>query len=160
MSNSYGGADQGPLPSYDHPGVAITASSGDSGYGVLSPASSPSVVAVGGTTLRRASNARGWSETAWSGAGSGCSSRTAKPSWQTAATGCPRKAVSDVSAVADPATGVAVYDSYAFNGARAGRCSAAPASPRRSSPPSTRWPGAGPPARRPGPGPTGARSTT
>ena len=46
-------------------------------------------------------------ESAWSGAGSGCSAYEAKPSWQTD-TGCSRRTVSDVSAVADPNTGVAV----------------------------------------------------
>jgi subtilase family serine protease len=74
------------------------------------------VTAVGGTTLSRASGtARGWSERAWSGAGSGCSAYVAKPSWQTD-TGCKRRTVADVSAVADPNTGVAVYDSYRYQG--------------------------------------------
>ena len=78
ISNSYGGNDSSSDSSYDstyfnHPGIAITVSSGDNGYGVQYPAASQYVTAVGGTTLNRASNARGWSETAWSGAGSGCS---------------------------------------------------------------------------------------
>jgi subtilase family serine protease len=47
----------------------------------------------------------------WSGAGSGCSAFITKPSWQTDA-GCARRTVADVSAVADPNTGVAVYDTY------------------------------------------------
>ncbi|HEY7280476.1 MAG TPA: peptidase S8, partial [Actinomycetota bacterium] len=63
----------------------------------------------GGTSLQRASNSRGWTESAWSGAGSGCSAYEAKPSWQTDG-GCARRTVADVSAVADPNTGVAVYD--------------------------------------------------
>ena len=55
---------------YNHPGIAITVSSGDSGYGAEFPASSRYVTAVGGTNLQpNAGNARGWSETAWSGAG-------------------------------------------------------------------------------------------
>jgi subtilase family serine protease len=58
---------------YNHPGIAVTASSGDNGYGVEYPAASRYVTAVGGTSLTRASNSRGWSEVAWSGAGSGCS---------------------------------------------------------------------------------------
>jgi subtilase family serine protease len=69
------------------------------------------VVAVGGTSLSRASNTRGWSESAWSGAGSGCSTRNANPGWQTG-TSCGNKANADVSAVADPNTGVSVYDTY------------------------------------------------
>ena len=97
---------------------ALPASTGDSGYGVQSPASFPHVVAVGGTSLSRASNTRGWSESAWSGAGSGCSTRNANPGWQIG-TSCGNKANADVSAVADPNTGVAVYDSYRYQG-RAG----------------------------------------
>ena len=93
---------------YNHPGIAITVSSGDGGYGVEFPASSPHVTAVGGTHLVTASNSRGWTETAWSGAGSGCSTVYAKPSWQHD-TGCSKRTVADVSAVADPNTGVAVY---------------------------------------------------
>lgn len=116
ISNSYGGSDSAASSAYDHPGIAITASTGDNGYGVESPASFGTVVAVGGTSLKRASTSRGWSESAWSGAGSGCSTLNAKPSWQTSATQCSGKANADVSAVADPNTGVAVYDSYAYQG--------------------------------------------
>jgi subtilase family serine protease len=114
ISNSYGGSesssDTANNAHFNHPGTAITVSSGDSGYGVEYPAASPYVTAVGGTTLNRASNARGWTESAWSGAGSGCSAYEPKPSWQTDP-GCARRTVADVSAVADPNTGVAVYDS-------------------------------------------------
>jgi len=45
-----------------HPGIAITVSSGDNGYGVQFPASSPHVTAVGGTSLSHASNSRGWND--------------------------------------------------------------------------------------------------
>ncbi|HSN11751.1 MAG TPA: hypothetical protein VLS51_06570 [Propionibacteriaceae bacterium] len=116
ISNSYGGSDTSQLSAYNHPGIAVTASTGDSGYGVEAPASFDSVVAVGGTTLNRSSTTRGWTETAWSGAGSGCSTKNAKPSWQTAVTQCSGKANADVSAVADPNTGVAVYDSTSYQG--------------------------------------------
>jgi hypothetical protein len=120
VSNSYGGSEDATDPSSDssyfnHPGVAITVSSGDSGYGVEYPAASQYVTAVGGTSLSRSSNARGWSETAWSGAGSGCSTYDAKPSWQHD-TGCAKRTVADVSAVADPNTGLAVYDTYQTGG--------------------------------------------
>jgi subtilase family serine protease len=122
VSNSYGGADARDArygSYYNHPGVAITVSSGDAGYGVEYPASSHYVTAVGGTTLTRASGTtRGWSETAWSGAGSGCSTRnTALTSAPASLTGCNKRAVADVSAVADPATGVSVYDSTPYQGA-------------------------------------------
>jgi subtilase family serine protease len=92
---------------YNHPGEAITFSSGDSGYGVVYPAASPFVTAVGGTHLIKSGGKRGWTETAWSGAGSGCSAFEPKPTWQTDPN-CAKRTVSDVSAVADPATGVAV----------------------------------------------------
>ncbi len=100
---------------YNHPGIAVTVSSGDSGYGVEFPAASNHVVAVGGTSLTRNTSARGWSETAWSGAGSGCSAFYSKPSWQSDPS-CAARMEADVSAVADPNTGVAVYDSYGSNG--------------------------------------------
>ncbi len=116
ISNSYGGSDSAETNDYNHPGIAITASTGDNGYGVESPASFPHVVAVGGTSLSRASSTRGWTESAWSGAGSGCSTKNVKPAWQTAVTQCSGKVNADVSAVADPNTGVAVYDSTASQG--------------------------------------------
>ena len=116
ISNSYGGDDTAASSDYDHPGIAVTASTGDDGYGVESPASYDTVVAVGGTSLTQDGSARGWTESAWSGAGSGCSSDNAKPSWQTGATQCSGKANADVSAVADPSTGVAVYDSTPYEG--------------------------------------------
>ncbi|MEU9100127.1 putative Ig domain-containing protein [Streptomyces sp. NPDC048361] len=126
VSNSYGGSEDSTDPSSDssyfnHPGVAITVSSGDSGYGVEYPAASQYVTSVGGTSLSRASNTRGWSESVWGtssggeGAGSGCSAYDPKPSWQHD-TGCAKRTVADVSAVADPNTGLAVYDSYQASG--------------------------------------------
>ena len=118
ISNSYGGADASDATYgayYNHPGIAVTVSSGDSGYGVQYPASSKYVVAVGGTSLTKSGTS--YAETAWSGAGSGCSTLNTQPSFQASArTGCANRAVADVSAVADPATGVAVYDSYAYQG--------------------------------------------
>ena len=94
---------------YNNPGVAITASSGDSGYGVGYPAASPNVISVGGTSLTRSGN--GFVESAWSGSGSGCSAVVAKPQWQTDS-GCSRRTVADVAAVADPNTGVWVYNTF------------------------------------------------
>jgi hypothetical protein len=112
ISNSYGGGDRPGTAlyesSYTHPGVAITASSGDGGFGVIYPSSSPHVTAVGGTHLIRDGSARGWSETVWAGAGSGCSKSHDKPAWQTDKH-CFHRMVADVAADADPATGVAVF---------------------------------------------------
>ncbi|MHB8490770.1 MAG: IPT/TIG domain-containing protein [Solirubrobacteraceae bacterium] len=109
---------------YDHPGILITASAGDSGYnnhyeGLSAPnfpATSPYVVAVGGTALRKASNTRGWSEEVWNeqereaGTGSGCSRFELKPAWQTDK-GCTKRTDNDVAAVAACATPVSVYAS-------------------------------------------------
>jgi subtilase family serine protease len=111
VSNSYGGAEAGSQSfefAYNHAGVAVIASSGDDGYGVQFPASSPHVIAVGGTSLTRAATARGWAETTWADAGSGCSKLYAKPVWQRDPL-CTNRTVADVSAVADPNTGVSVY---------------------------------------------------
>jgi subtilase family serine protease len=129
ISNSYGGSEDSSETSedssyYDHPGVVITASSGDGGYGVEYPAASPYVTAVGGTALNTASNSRGWTESVWNtssseGTGSGCSAYEAQPSWQSALnlpSGCSNRVVADVSAVADPNTGVAIYDTANSNG--------------------------------------------
>jgi len=119
ISNSYGGGEYSTETSdqshYNHPGIAITVSSGDSGYGVEFPAASQYVTAVGGTNLTRGCGTRGWTETVWSGAGSGCSAYISKPSWQHDAS-CARRTVADVAAVADPNTGVAVYDTYHVSG--------------------------------------------
>ena len=130
VSLSWGGPESGSEASYDSTyfkssGVVYTASTGDSAYqaGVIYPATSPNVVAVGGTALTTSTNSRGWAETVWrnsstQGTGSGCSSDEAKPSWQSVipTTVCSRRADSDVSAVADPQTGVAVYQTYGGSG--------------------------------------------
>lgn len=116
ISNSYGGSEYSGEVSdqshYNNPttrGIAVTVSAGDSGYGVEFPAASSDVTAVGGTHL-----VPGSPETVWSGTGSGCSAYVPKPAWQTDK-GCARRTVVDVSAVADPNTGVAVYAPGSFN---------------------------------------------
>jgi hypothetical protein len=96
---------------FDHPGIPILFASGDWGYGVEYPAASPDVVAVGGTSLSKSGSSRGWKETAWSGAGSGCSAYEEKPEWQKDE-GCAGRTVADVAAVADPSTPVSVYDTF------------------------------------------------
>lgn len=119
ISNSWGSNDQSKDPSLDaefftHPGIAITVATGDSGFYTYYPASSPNVTAVGGTSLSRADNTRGWSETAWSGAGSGCTPYEPQPAWQAAnptiSSVCANRATADVAAVADPSTGISYYD--------------------------------------------------
>jgi subtilase family serine protease len=116
ISNSYGGSDA-PDSSYgapyNHPGIAVTASTGDNGYqGGSFPASSSYVTAVGGTSLvAAAGTTRGWSESVWNGAGSGCSTyNTALSAAASFGTGCAKRAMADVSAAADPGKGgLAVY---------------------------------------------------
>nr|WSX75242.1 carboxypeptidase regulatory-like domain-containing protein [Streptomyces sp. NBC_00899] len=129
VSNSYGsdytsvpGSGEDPAEStefdahYNHPGVVMVASSGDLGYGVTYPAASPFVTAVGGTTLTRSTTtSRGWAESAWYATGSGCSAYEPKPGFQTD-TGCDGRTVADVAAVADARPGVAVYQTYGYNG--------------------------------------------
>lgn len=118
ISNSYGSSEFSGETFYDShfniPGVAITFSSGDSGYGVEYPAASKYVTAVGGTTLNLLGNTY-LSETVWNGSGSGCSSFESKPGWQTDP-GCANRTVADISADADPNTGAAVYDSTRYQG--------------------------------------------
>jgi subtilase family serine protease len=116
ISNSYGSTGDASDSSYgkyyNHPGIAVTASTGDNGYqGGSYPASSTYVTAVGGTSLVADSSARGWSETVWSGAGSGCSTyNTALAAAASFNTGCAKRAMADVSAAADPGKGgLAVY---------------------------------------------------
>jgi hypothetical protein len=118
VTNSYGTSEYPSEVSdatqyYNHPGVAIVVAAGDTGYGVQFPAAAPSVIAVGGTALvqNTQNGTRNGSETAWSGTASGCSAYEPKPSWQHD-TGCKGRSVADVAAVADPNTGVWIYDTF------------------------------------------------
>jgi len=112
ISNSYGTSDSSSLAQYDSHyagnNIAVTVSTGDSGYGAQWPATATGAVAVGGTSLNKGGS--GYTESAWNGAGSGCGLSHAKPSWQNGVTdACAGRMEADVSAVADPNTGVAVY---------------------------------------------------
>ena len=127
VSNSWGGPEfrgQNNFSHFfNHPGRVISFASGDAGFGPTFPADLQYVTSVGGTRLVHSSAGRGWSEKVWgtstphqAGTASGCSAGEAKPSWQRAdaksPNGCLTRTENDVAAVADPATGVAVYDSY------------------------------------------------
>ena len=152
ISNSYVSQEQptDPLPAsqggylsfYTHPGIAVVAGAGDYGYdwnvfpadgygdpavayGPLIPASFPTVVTAGGTTLTPDGSRRGFSETAWGGTGSGCSDYEPMPPWQQADANCygtytsqngstsryPTRIYTDVAYDADGYTGVAMYES-------------------------------------------------
>jgi hypothetical protein len=119
ISNSWGGPESSEEttedPAFDHPGVPITASAGDEGYGVSYPAASQYVISVGGTTLAKAVGSRGWQETTWGGSGGGCSLYEPKPVWQTDPS-CGKRTDNDVSAVANPRSPVSIYDSYESSG--------------------------------------------
>lgn len=133
VSNSYGCTD-GPSCAfeekyYNAKGVTYIAASGDFGYtgNTLVPAALGSVISAGGTSLYvDTKTARGFRETAWLGTGSVCSTEK-KPTWQHDP-GCSYRTGNDVASVSDPATGVAVYDTYDVGGWRVigGTSTAAP----------------------------------
>lgn len=126
ISDSWGGTEFGDVNQeeghFNNPGVGTFASTGDNGNNAgrpQYPSTSVFVVAVGGTTLRAdvTQIPRGFTETAWSGAGSSCSNSIAKPDYQAnVPTTCTTRAASDLSAVADPQFGVAIFDSDNGNG--------------------------------------------
>ena len=122
VSNSYGVPGEDPSQTdfdhfYDHPGVAVTASTGDAGNVTNWPATSDKVVAIGGTTLISDTSPRGWNESAWADGGSGCSLFEPKPDFQQGlSTNCDNRAIADISADADPNTGLAVFDTLGQGG--------------------------------------------
>ncbi|MGB8965237.1 MAG: hypothetical protein WCB99_06320 [Candidatus Cybelea sp.] len=126
ISNSWGGGEykgEGPATKrfFDYPGIAVTASTGDGGYGVIYPSTAETVTAVGGTSLRTGgTGSRGWTETVWAGAGSGCSQFIKETSWQAPIEqqlgGCTNRIAADVSYDANPGTGVAVYETTPGDG--------------------------------------------
>jgi PKD repeat protein len=146
ISNSYGGPEEGieltgTASAYEHPGIVITAATGDDGWedwnlleeAPNAPATLPDVVAVGGTTLDLQSDGSRESETVWNNypgvsgvkkpgyaTGGGCSALFTGKLWQRrapgfSAAGCgTHRLAADVSADADPYTGLDVYDSYDY----------------------------------------------
>lgn len=120
VSISWGGSEFSGESAFDahfaKAGVTFFVSSGDSPGERLYPAASPNVVSVGGTSLRM--NASGRSETAWSGSGGGRSVFERSRTYQSALDSLlvRHRGIPDVAADADPATGVAVYDSFAYQG--------------------------------------------
>ena len=127
VSNSWSGpeffGDDASNGDFNHPGDVISFASGDFATGPAYPTDLQYVTAVGGTSLKHASNKRGWSESAWGvntafaeGTAGGCSVQEPKPSWQradaNASAGCLNRTENDVSAVADPNTGVLIWDTY------------------------------------------------
>jgi subtilase family serine protease len=120
ISNSYGTTNDVPgsaYPAWDRAaqkGIAVMAAAGDWGYATSFPASSTDVIGVGGTTLTVGTSGARNGETAWSSTGSGCSVYNAAPSWQVIPNSpCgSMKAVSDLSADANPYSGFQIYTNY------------------------------------------------
>ena len=123
ISMSWGGGEFSTEANYDwhftSPNVVYLAATGDS-PGVIYPSASPDVIGVGGTSDSR-SLATGdlMLQIAWSDAGGGLSFYEPTPSYQsvlpTSITQGSR-ALPDVSADANPYTGVWIYDSYQWGG--------------------------------------------
>jgi hypothetical protein len=142
ISDSWGGKESGiDEEAFNHRGIAIVAAAGDDGYlnwdqyappgeaspayfeGADYPASSPHVISVGGTHLNLSAGDAWESESAWNSegaGGSGCSTSLLAQTWQRhvadwTEVGCGQhRANADISADADPLTGVNVYDSTLY----------------------------------------------
>ncbi|MFI6076280.1 carboxypeptidase regulatory-like domain-containing protein [Actinoplanes sp. NPDC051343] len=120
ISNSYGVDGEFPGEQtldtyYDHPGIAVTVSTGDTGNVQSYPATSPVVTAVGGTELIKDDSARGWNEVAWDSGGSGCSVYEPAPDFQRSLkSGCDSRVTADISA--DAATPLGVYNTLGQTG--------------------------------------------
>lgn len=124
VSMSWGGSEDSSELTEDsvfktpvgHQGVTFLASTGDSGQPGGFPAYSPNVVAVGGTTLNVGATGNYLSETAWADSGGGISRYESQPSYQhgVVTQSTTRRTIPDISFVADPNTGVGVYDSFSF----------------------------------------------
>ncbi len=147
VSNSYGAVEDpndpfgvaysdGPYVSYfQHDGVLIAVASGDGafdnqgqpgndgGLGPSFPATVPSVLSVGGTTLTAFGDAgtRGYLEAAWRFSTSGCSSEFPTPDYQKSidAGTCAMRANTDVAAAA---SGIATYVAGAWSPASGTSC--------------------------------------
>jgi kumamolisin len=118
VSNSWGGSEFSTETSYDSKfvgaNVVIFASTGDQ-EGTEYPSVSPNVVAVGGTTVsRNPATLNAESENAWEDGGGGFSRYEPRPAYQSSISTLvgSHRGVPDVSAVANPRTGVWVYDSF------------------------------------------------
>jgi hypothetical protein len=124
ISMSWGGGEFSGQKSEDihlsHPGVTFVASSGDSGAPISWPASSPSVLAVGGTSLFTGPGSSWSSESGWNGSGGGPSAFESKPGYQASVSQSTTRANPDVAYDADPNTGFAIYDTFAYNGSNLG----------------------------------------
>lgn len=124
ISMSWGAGEFSTEAQYDSyfnvPNVNFTAASGDNGTGIIWPSVSPYVIAVGGTSLQTDSTGNYINESAWAGSGGGLSKFIKMPAYQanfaTQYNPNGMRGIPDVSMVADPNTGLSVYDTYGYNG--------------------------------------------
>jgi subtilase family serine protease len=125
VSMSWGQSEFSNESNYDstftHPGITYVAASGDNSayYGPIYPATSPYVLAVGGTSLTTSPTGVYQSESAWFGSGGGYSSYEGQPSYQynQPSIGLTNSRLTpDVAYNANPNTGFAIYDSTPFGG--------------------------------------------
>jgi hypothetical protein len=125
------GPEGGDNAIFHQPGKVISVAAGDNGGGTkfgggpIQPCTYTYVVCVGGTRLMRdQQNKRGWTESVWNdftfdqcggsagcgATGSACSTKIAKPQWQTDS-GCRMRSAADTSASASLRNPVIVYNS-------------------------------------------------
>jgi kumamolisin len=115
VSMSWGGSEFAFQRLYDgyftKSGVVYVAAAGDSA-GAIWPSTSPNVVSAGGTTNSRDSSGNLQAQLAWSSTGGGPSKYESRPSYQSAISQIvgSKRGTPDVAAVADPNTGVWVYN--------------------------------------------------
>ena len=122
VSMSWGTGEFSSEANYDSyfikPGVVFFASTGDN-PGTAYPSVSANVVAVGGTSIRRnPTTGVLYGQSTWDQGGGGASAYVPSPSYQQGVrslTGTQR-AVPDISALANPNTGVWIYDSLPTDG--------------------------------------------
>jgi subtilase family serine protease len=126
VSMSWGGPEFSGETAYDsnfttpagHVPITFVAASGDSSAyaGAQWPASSPNVVAVGGTSLYLGTNGQRIFEAGWSGSGGGVSRFEPEPSFQSSVQSIGARTTPDVSIVANPYSGVSTYSTAPSSG--------------------------------------------
>lgn len=121
VSMSWGGSEFASQRLYDSyfvkSGVVYFAAAGDN-PGVIWPAASPNVASAGGTSISRDASGNFQMELAWSSTGGGPSRFENRPSYQNGISAIvgSKRGTPDVAAVADPNTGVWVYNTGYCNG--------------------------------------------
>ncbi len=122
VSMSWGGPEFPTQTSFDahfatpanHSNVSFFAAAGNSGAPGLYPAYSPDVMAVGGTTLSLDAQGNILGESSWGSSGGGISQYESQPVWQNGfvTQSATQRTMPDVAFLANPSTGVPVYDTF------------------------------------------------